>query len=57
MAAATGIGVAIPLVKALPKLRNEPNLALPGPAYYVAMGAGLVVALMVISSALPLLAG
>ena len=45
VAAATGIGVAIPLVKALPKLENEPNLALPGVAYYVAMAAGLVVAL------------
>ena len=31
VAAATGVGVAVPLVKALPKLRNEPNLALPGP--------------------------
>jgi hypothetical protein len=56
VAAATGVGVAVPLVKALPKLRNEPNLALPGPAYYVAMGVGLVVALAVISSTLPLLA-
>ncbi|HTT88223.1 MAG TPA: FtsX-like permease family protein [Acidimicrobiales bacterium] len=45
VAAATGMGVAIPLVKALPKLRNEPKLALPGPVYYVAMGAGLLVAL------------
>ena len=45
VAAATGVGVAVPLVKALPKLRNEPNLALPGPTYYVAMGVGLVVAL------------
>jgi hypothetical protein len=55
VAAATGVGVAIPLVKALPKLRDEANLALPGTAYYVAMGAGFVTALMVISSALPLL--
>ncbi|HTV10557.1 MAG TPA: FtsX-like permease family protein [Acidimicrobiales bacterium] len=55
VAAATGIGVAIPLVKALPKLQNEPNLALPGLAYYVALGAGLVIALLVISSSLPLL--
>ena len=55
VAAATGIGVAIPLVKALPKLHNEPNLALPGLPYYTAMGAGLVVALIVISSTLPLL--
>ncbi len=56
VAAATGVGVAIPLVKALPKLRNEPNLALPGPVYYVAMGVGLLVALAVISSTLPVLA-
>ena len=55
VAAATGIGVAIPLVKALPKLRYEPNLALPGPVYYVAMGAGLVIALVVVCCALPLL--
>jgi hypothetical protein len=55
VAAVTGIGVAIPLVKALPKLDNEPNLALPGLAYYVAMGSGLVIALLIISSALPLL--
>jgi hypothetical protein len=55
VAAATGIGVAIPLVKALPKLTNESSLALPGLAYYVAMGAGLVMALVVISSSLPLL--
>ena len=56
VAAATGIGVAVPLVKALPKLRNEPNLALPGSIYYVAMGVGLLVAVAVISSTLPLLA-
>jgi predicted lysophospholipase L1 biosynthesis ABC-type transport system permease subunit len=55
VAAVTGIGVAIPLVKALPKLNNEPNLALPGLAYYVAMGSGLVIALLIVSSALPLL--
>ena len=55
VAAATGIGVAIPLVKALPALRNEPSVAHPGAVYYLAMGAGLLVALMVISSALPLI--
>ncbi len=55
VAAATGIGVAIPLVKALPKLHDEPNLALPGAPYYLAMAAGLVVALIVTSSSLPLL--
>jgi hypothetical protein len=55
VAAATGIGVAIPLVKALPRLRNEPSVAHPGAVYYFAMGAGLLVALMVISSALPLI--
>ena len=55
VAAATGIGVAIPLVKALPALRNEPNVAHPGAVYYLAMGAGLLVALMVVSSALPLI--
>ena len=55
VAAATGVGIAIPLVKALPKLRYEPNLALPGPTYYLAMGAGLVVALIVVCCALPLL--
>ncbi len=55
VAAATGIGVAIPLVKALPALRNEPSVAHPGSVYYLAMGAGLLVALMVISSALPLI--
>ncbi len=55
VAAATGIGVAIPLVKALPALRNEPSVAHPGAVYYFAMGAGLLVALMVISSALPLI--
>jgi hypothetical protein len=55
VAAATGIGVAIPLVKALPALRNEPSVAHPGAGYYLAMGAGLVVAVMVISSALPLI--
>jgi hypothetical protein len=55
VAAATGIGVAIPLVKALPPLRNEPSVAHPGGTYYFAMAAGLVVALMVISSALPLI--
>ena len=56
VAAATGLGVAIPLVKALPKLRNESGLALPGPGYYTAMALGLVFALAVISSTLPLLA-
>ncbi len=56
VAAATGIGVAVPLVKALPKLQNEPSLALPGPVYFVAMALGLVVAVAVISSTLPLLA-
>jgi hypothetical protein len=56
VAAATGIGVAVPLVKALPKLQNEPSLALPGPAYFVAMALGLVAAVAVISSTLPLLA-
>ena len=56
VAAATGLGVAIPLVKALPKLRNESGLALPGPVYYTAMALGLVFALAVISSTLPLLA-
>ncbi len=55
VAAATGIGVAIPLVKALPALRNEPSVAHPGAVYYFAMGAGLLVALIVISSALPLI--
>ena len=55
VAAATGIGVAIPLVKALPALRNELSVAHPGTVYYFAMGAGLLVALMVISSALPLI--
>jgi hypothetical protein len=55
VAAVTGTGVAIPLVKSLPKLEHEPNLALPGVPYYVAMAAGLVGALVVISSALPLL--
>ena len=45
----------MPLVKALPKLHDEPALALPGAPYYVAMGAGLLIALLVISSALPLL--
>jgi hypothetical protein len=55
VAAATGIGVAVPLVRAVPKLRNEAGLALPGPTYYVAMGLGLVFALAVISSTLPLL--
>jgi hypothetical protein len=55
VAAVTGVGLAIPLVKALPKLQNEPSLALPGLAYYIAMGAGLGIALLVISSALPLL--
>ena len=38
MAAAIGIGVAIPLVKALPSLRNEPSVAHPGEVYYLAMG-------------------
>jgi hypothetical protein len=56
VAAATGIGVAVPLVKALPKLQNEPSLALPGPVYFAAMAFGLVVAVAVISSTLPLLA-
>jgi hypothetical protein len=55
VAAATGIGVAIPLVKALPSLRNEPSVAHPGTVYYLAMGVGLLVALLVISSALPLI--
>jgi len=55
VAAATGIGIAVPLVKALPKLHDEPALAVPGAPYYVAMVAGLLVAMLVISSALPLL--
>ncbi|MGD0811164.1 MAG: FtsX-like permease family protein, partial [Acidimicrobiales bacterium] len=55
LAAVTGIGVAIPLVKALPALQNEPSVAHPGSVYYLAMGAGLLVALAVISSALPLI--
>ncbi len=55
VAVATGWGVAIPFVKALPKLRNEPGLAVPGPVYYIAMALGLVFALAVISSTLPLL--
>jgi len=56
VAAVTGIGVAAPLVDALPKLHHEGGLAVPGPAYFVALGAGLVLALAVISSTLPLLA-
>jgi hypothetical protein len=44
------------MVKALPKLRNESGLALPGPDYYTAMALGLVFALAVVSSTLPLLA-
>jgi ABC-type antimicrobial peptide transport system permease subunit len=55
LAAATGIGIAIPLVKALPKLGNEPTLAHPGLPYFIAIGVGLLVALLVISSTLPLL--
>lgn len=56
VAAVTGIGVAVPLVKALPKLQHAHRLAFPGPAYYAALGTGLVVALAVVSTALPLLA-
>ena len=56
VAAATGIGIAVPLIKALPRLRNEPQISLPGPSHYVAMAIGLVAALVVVSSALPLLA-
>jgi hypothetical protein len=56
VAAATVLGVAIPFVKVLPKLKNDTGLALPGPAYYIAMALGLVFALAVISSTLPLLA-
>lgn len=40
---------------ALPAIAGEPALALPGPSYYVAMGLGLVVALVIVTSALPLL--
>ena len=36
-------------------IAGEPALALPGPSYYVAMGLGLVVALGIVTSALPLL--
>lgn len=54
LAAATGIGIAIPLVKALPEI-HQPALALPGPGYFLAMGVGLLVALAVVSSVLPLL--
>lgn len=55
VAAATGIGVALPLVKALPKLGRESQLAWPGSTYYLAMSLGLVIALAVVSCSLPLL--
>jgi hypothetical protein len=43
------------LNRALPAIAGEPALAVPGPSYYVAMGLGLVVALVIVTSALPLL--
>lgn len=55
VAGATGIGVALPLVKALPKLQHLKGLAWPGLAYYLALGGGLLLALVVVATALPLL--
>jgi ABC-type antimicrobial peptide transport system permease subunit len=54
---AAGVAVAItaPLVRAIPKIQKDAYLAVPGVSYYVAMGAGLLIALMVVAVTLPVL--
>ncbi len=53
VAAATGFGITIPLIKSvLPKLAST---VFPTPIYYVTMGSGLAVSLLVVSATLPLL--
>jgi hypothetical protein len=54
---AAGVAVAItgPLVRAVPKIQKDAYLAVPGVSYYVAMGAGLLIALIVMAVTLPVL--
>ncbi len=53
VAAATGLGVAIPLVKSL--LPGVTTTTFPGPSYYLTMAGGFAVALLVVLATLPLL--
>jgi hypothetical protein len=53
VAAATGLGVAMALVKAV--LPDMTPTTLPGPSYYLTMGGGFAVALLVVLATLPLL--
>jgi ABC-type antimicrobial peptide transport system permease subunit len=53
VAAATGLGVAIALVKAV--LPGVTPTTFPGPGYYLTMAGGLAVALLVVLATLPLL--
>ncbi|MFF4414306.1 FtsX-like permease family protein [Streptosporangium sp. NPDC001559] len=53
VAAAAGFGVAKPLIDRL-AIRNA-SVALPGPAYFLTVGGGLLAALLVILAGLPLL--
>jgi hypothetical protein len=53
VAAATGLGVAIPLVKSL--LPGVTTTTFPGPSYYLTMAGGFAVAVLVVLATLPLL--
>lgn len=53
VAAITGVAVARPLVEAL--MPKSAHVAYPGPIYYLTMGAGLAVSVIVILATLPLL--
>jgi len=53
VAAATGLGVAIPLVKAV--LQGVTPTTFPGPGYYLTMAGGFAVSLLVVVATLPLL--
>jgi sulfite exporter TauE/SafE len=55
LAAVVGIGAGANLARALPVVEKQAGSAFPGGAYYLALGVGLAVAVLVVSSALPLL--
>ena len=54
-AAVTGFGAAVPVNNILTPTGPAHDLALPGTAYYLTMGAGLLLSLTVIVATLPLL--
>lgn len=55
LAAIVGVAVGAPLVRALPVVEKQAGSAFPGGAYYLALGVGLALAVLVVSAALPLL--